>query len=171
MLEIHYFTGGGNATAFIEVGIDSNGDPLPYVIPSDEFDVLMVEVDLATYNAAVDAREAYFETLNQRGRAYLQFSPSKYRTSAVPLESGYIAAGMLVAIFIEDQPDLGITQVDFKVNGSSVHVENSAPWDYNGTDGFGDAIRVSTSAGLYLVEADVTASTGNFTVSANVEVE
>lgn len=170
-LETHYFTGGGNSTAFIGLGIDSNGDPLPYVIPTDEFGDPMVEVDLATYNAAVDAREAYLDTLDQRGKAYLQYSPSKFRTPAYPLDGAYIVAGTQLAIFVEDQPDLGITQVEFKLNGASYHTETSAPWDANGTDGFGDAIRVAAGAGSFLIEAVITASTGDFTVSANIEVE
>lgn len=100
------------------------------------------------------------------------YSPSKYRTPVQGLDGGYFSPTLAVAVFVDDPFNyLGITQVEFKLDTVSVNIEAVAPWDYAMTDGFGNANRVTFSAGLHLIEAVVTATTGNFTLSANFEVE
>lgn len=103
---------------------------------------------------------------------HLLSSSSKYRDPNTGLDGAYLTPSDSIAIFVPEQsPSLGITQVDFKLDTVLVNTENVAPWDYAGTDGFGNANRVTFSAGLHVVEAVVTATAGNFTLTANFEVE
>lgn len=111
------------------------------------------------------------DVIMARSGTNLLFSPSKKRTNPQFLNDGFILSSSLVAIFIEDNPVLGITQIDFDLDTVLHHTETGAPWDYDGTDGFGDANRVTFAVGTHTVDAHILATTGNFTVSATFEVE
>lgn len=93
------------------------------------------------------------------------------RLGAVELEGAALDAGKLYAIYFQDVPDLDITQVVYLLDGSNVHTEYQVPWDYAGTDANGDANRVTFIAGTYEVEAQITATTGPFSVSATFVVD
>lgn len=102
----------------------------------------------------------------------LKVSRNKDRTPEEDLINSTLDVGKTYAIFLPDLPDLGYTNVDFDLDTVPFHTETSAPWDYNGTDGFGFNIKVSFGApGTHTIDAHVTYGGGLFTVSATFDVD
>lgn len=101
----------------------------------------------------------------------LLFSRSEARVNPGGLEGAVLDAGKLYAIFIPDVPELNILDITFKLNGTPVHQEFSPPWDYAGTNGGGDANRVTFVAGLYSVQAVANATGGFHSFEAAFTVE
>lgn len=101
----------------------------------------------------------------------LKVSRNKDREGAVNLDNNTLDVGKTYAVFIEDLPELGYTQVDFDLDTVFHHTETSAPWDYDGTDGFGFAQKVVFPAGSHVIDAHVTYGGGTFTISASFDVD
>lgn len=102
----------------------------------------------------------------------LKVSRNKDRTPEEDLDNSTLDLGKTYAIFLPDLPDLGYTQVDFDLDTVPFHTEVGAPWDYNGTDGFGFNIKVSFGvAATHTIDAHVTYPGGTFTVSATFDVD
>lgn len=102
----------------------------------------------------------------------LKFSRDKDRESPKDLDNATLDLGKTYAIFIPDLPELGYTQVDFDLDTVFFHSEVGAPWDYNGTDGFGFNIKVSFGAvATHTIDAHVTYGGGTFTISATFDVD
>lgn len=118
---------------------------------------------LANWNETIDYdfREALF----------IKFSRSAARTNPGNLEGAQLDSGVSYAIFIPDIPELGITSVSWLLDGSPVHVEVSAPWDYDGTNFDGSANRVTFTSGEYTIQADINDATGSFSIDATFNVE
>lgn len=103
---------------------------------------------------------------------HLQFSRDKDREGPKVLDNATLDVGKTYAIFIPDLPELGYSQVDFDLDTVFFHTELSAPWDYNGTDGFGFNIKVSFGAvATHTIDAHVTYGGGTFTISATFDVD
>lgn len=99
----------------------------------------------------------------------LRFARSANRVNEGQLDGAVLDVGSLYAVFV---PNYGnITQVVFKLDGSPVHTEFSAPWDYDGTAFGGSANRVTFTAGSHEIEATVTTASGVVVVTAAFEVE
>lgn len=103
---------------------------------------------------------------------HLHVSRNKDRSSAEVLDNTTLDLGKTYAIFLPDLTDLGYTQVAFDLDTVPFHTEVGAPWDYNGTDGFGFNIKVSFgAAATHTIDAHVTYPGGTFTVSATFDVD
>lgn len=101
----------------------------------------------------------------------INVSRSAGRVNPEQLEDSVLDAGKLYAVFIQDVPELNILDITFSLNGSTVHHEFSAPWDYAGTGGGGEANRVTFIAGSYEVEAIINATGGFFSITSAFTVE
>lgn len=156
----YFYTGPASATYFTDFDGPAPAPPAGFAL-----------VTQAAYDAAELARQAATLTAIRRGLARLQWSPSKNRVPASDLGDGYFGVTSNIAVFLSDVPGLGITSVQFKLDGVNVNLEAAAPWDYFTTDGGGFANRGTFAAGTHLVEAVVSAPSGAFTVSATIEVE
>lgn len=102
---------------------------------------------------------------------HLQFSRSKDRELNAQLDNATLDTGKTYAVFLYDLPELGYTQVDFDLDTVPVHTEVGAPWDYDGTDGFGFAQKVIFTPGTHVIDAHVTYGGGTFTISATFDVD
>lgn len=102
---------------------------------------------------------------------HLQVSRSKDRENPQQLDNATVDTGKTYAVFLFDLPQLGYTQVDFDLDTVPVHTELGAPWDYDGTDGFGFAQKVIFTAGSHTIDAHVTYGGGTFTISATFDVD
>lgn len=123
-------------------------------------------ITAAAYNTAFIA----FIQANAPQLFELQFSRSAFRTNPGSLHQSVLDTGKTYAVSITDTQNIGYTQVEFKLDGVSVNIEASAPWDYAGTAGGGEAVVTTIPAGLHTIDAVVTYPGGTFTVSADVEV-
>lgn len=101
----------------------------------------------------------------------LLFSRAPSRTNPGGLEGAVLDAGKLYAVFIKDVPDLNITTVKFKLDGSTVQLEGFPPYDFAGTSFDGSANRTTFVAGPHEIEAEVTAPSGVFIITAAFSVE
>lgn len=104
----------------------------------------------------------------------IKVSRDKDREDAKSLDNATLDVGKTYAIFVPEFPgiQLGYTQIDFDLDTVFFHTETSAPWDYNGTDGFGFAQKVSFGApGSHVIDAHVTYGGGTFTISAAFDVD
>lgn len=101
----------------------------------------------------------------------LQFSRSKDREGGLQLDNATLDTGKTYAVFLPDLIELGYTQVDFDLDTVPVHSETGAPWDYDGTDGFGFANKVIFTPGTHVIDAHVTYGGGSFTISASFDVD
>lgn len=102
----------------------------------------------------------------------LKVSRNKDRTPDEDLDNSTLDVGKSYAIYLPDLFDLGYTNVDFDLDTVPFHTETSAPWDYNGTDGFGFNQKVVFAvAGTHTIDAHVTYGGGLFTVSATFDVD
>lgn len=103
---------------------------------------------------------------------FLKVSRNKDREGTSNLDNNTLDLGKTYAIFLPDLPDLGYTQVDFDLDTVPFHTETSAPWDYDGTDGFGYAQKVLFGvAASHTIDAHVTYPGGTFTISASFDVD
>lgn len=103
---------------------------------------------------------------------YVKVSRDKDREDSKNLNNATLDVGKTYAIFIPDVLELGYTQVDFDLDTVFFHTETGAPWDYNGTDGFGFNQKVSFGApGTHTIDAHVTYGGGTFTISATFDVD
>lgn len=106
------------------------------------------------------------------GDLHLQVSRDKDREGPKDLSNATLDLGKTYAIFLPDLPDLGYTQVVFDLDTVPFHTETGAPWDYNGTDGFGFNQKVSFgAAATHTIDAHVTYGGGTFIVSATFDVD
>lgn len=101
----------------------------------------------------------------------LAFSRAAARVNSNTLQGAVLDAGKLYAVYIPDVPELGINFITFKLNGVNVHTEFSAPWDYSGTSGGGDANRVTFVAGSHSIEAEINSDFGSYSLEASFDVE
>lgn len=85
---------------------------------------------------------------------------SVVRHNAVALQDNTLDDGRGYAVFIEDRPEFGITQIAFDLDGSPHNTEFSAPWDFNGTAVGGEAIKYVFSAGTHEIDAHITYAGG-----------
>lgn len=103
---------------------------------------------------------------------FLKVSRDKDREDSKNLDNATLDVGKSYAIFLPDLPELGYTQVDFELDTVPFHTEVGAPWDYNGTDGFGFNVKVVFAApGTHTIDAHVTYGGGTFTVTASFDVD
>lgn len=113
---------------------------------------------------------------NQKGQMALQYSLSDQRWDPKFLETGVILSDTtLVAVFIDDVFNAFISSVDFYLDAAPVHTELTAPWDYDGTAGGGEANLVTFTSGLHVITADIHFTGGfvtpnPFQVSAQFQV-
>jgi len=102
---------------------------------------------------------------------HLQVSRSKDREQAQRLDNATLDTGKTYAVFLVDLPELGYINVNFDLDSVLHHTETGAPWDYDGTDGFGFAQKVIFTPGTHTIDAHVTYGGGNFTISATFDVD
>lgn len=98
----------------------------------------------------------------QKAMAGLQWSMSNLRWDPKGLEMGVIPAGTPIAVFVDDVYNAFMVQVDFELDSVFHNSETSAPWDYDGTDGFGNANMVTFPSGLHTIQATITLSGASF---------
>lgn len=101
----------------------------------------------------------------------LRVARSAARVNSDELNEAQLDAGVLYAIFIQDDPTLFIDTIEFLLDGSPVHTEASAPWDYAGTAFDGSATRVTFVPGEYTIQANVTDASGTYAIDATFNVE
>lgn len=134
---------------------------------NDPFVAPMVAVSQSVYQAELLGiwQTIGYDQLN------LKVSRDKDRSPEQDLDNATLDTGKSYAVFLPDLPDLGYTNVDFDFDTVFFHTETSAPWDFNGTDGFGFAIKVPAAGGSHTVDAHVTYGGGTFTVSASFDAD
>lgn len=139
-----------------------NDEPLNDPLPAP-----MVAVSQSVYQAEL-LGVWQLQDINQ---LHLQFSRSKDRELNSQLDNATLDTGKTYAVFLYDLPELGYTQVDFDLDTVFHNTETSAPWDYDGTDGFGFAQKVIFTPGSHTIDAHVTYGGGTFTISATFDVD
>lgn len=151
-----YYVDPGNATAVNDEPANQPFDPPLVVVPQSVYQQELLGI----------WQSQDFSDL------YIKVSRDKDREDSRNLDNATLDLGKSYAIFIPDLPDLGYTQVDFDLDTVPFHTELSAPWDYDGTDGFGFNIKVSFGvAATHTIDAHVTYGGGVFTISATFDVD